>query len=447
MCSERPGAVRRTATSVRVAMPTYPVAGPDSGNARLARLAQLYAAFAVPLVLGLLLMSQWLTTDSHHDRAGATFGHDLSQVWVAGRTALAGRAADVYDISLHHQRLIETFGPDAALFVWHYPPVYFGLATGLAALPYAGAVLAWALGSLALLAGTLHRVLGAWRPVLVALALPPVFECLSYGQNSLLTASLLGLGLTLVDRRPIAAGLLFGLLGYKPQLALVVPLVMLATGRWRVAAAALACAALSVAASVAALGPGVWAAFLSSLPETNKVIFEEAWGGLSLNASTFGAVRILGGSMTIAWVAQAVTALVAFGTVLKLWNSPCPRALCDASLIAAVPLVSPYVPVYDLAVLVPAGAFFIVGVRGLLRRDERIAVLALFALALDPRDLTKITHLPCGFMVAGGTCALIVSAAWRRSRSAPSTDVASRAMASPPPSDVANGRDLRPTEA
>ena len=300
----------------------------DFSDVRLGRLSRLYAVFIVPLLVLILVVSEWLTTDGRHDHVGATFGHDLSQTWVAGRTALASRAAEVYDIALHHHRLIETFGPDAALFVWHYPPTYFCLAAVLATLPYAAAVLAWGLGSLMLIAGTLRRIFGAWRPVVVALSLPPTFECLSYGQNGLLTASLLGLALTFIDRRPVAAGLLLGLISYKPQLAVVVPLIMLATGRWRVAVAAMVCAALGVMVSTVAFGATAWFAFLKSLPETNRVIFEEAWGGLSLNASVFGAIRILGGPIAIAWVAQGLSALAALGFVLKLWFSPCRVPLC-----------------------------------------------------------------------------------------------------------------------
>ena len=214
---------------------------------------------------------------------------------------------------------------------------------------------------------------------------------------------------------------------------------MLATGRWRVAAAALACAALSAAITTAALGLDIWTTFLSSLSDTNKDIFEEAWAGLSLNASAFGAMRVLGGSIAVAWTVQGLVSLAALGIVLKLWLSPCPQDLRNGSLIAAIPLVSPYVPVYDLAVLVPAGAFFILGVRGALTQGERIAILALYALAINPREVTKATHLSCGFLVAGGTFALIAFRAWKRMRSVPSSNAAGCAtpsLLSAPPVSV-----------
>jgi len=41
----------------------------------------------------------------------------------------------------------------------------------------------------------------------------------------------MGAALVILDRRPTAAGILFGLLIYKPQFGLMVPFVLAATGR------------------------------------------------------------------------------------------------------------------------------------------------------------------------------------------------------------------------
>ncbi len=41
-----------------------------------------------------------------------------------------------------------------------------------------------------------------------------------------------------LDKRPVLAGILFGLLAYKPQFGLLIPFVLAASGRWRTFAAA-----------------------------------------------------------------------------------------------------------------------------------------------------------------------------------------------------------------
>ena len=50
----------------------------------------------------------------------------------------------------------------------------------------------------------------------LALAFPAVLVNIGHGQNGLLTAPLIGGALAVLDRRPIVAGILIGLLAYKP---------------------------------------------------------------------------------------------------------------------------------------------------------------------------------------------------------------------------------------
>ena len=56
------------------------------------------------------------------------------------------------------------------------------------------------------------------------------------------------------------AGILFGLLTYKPHLGVVVPFALLALGAWRTIAAATVTAILLIAASVAMFGLDAWRA-------------------------------------------------------------------------------------------------------------------------------------------------------------------------------------------
>ena len=64
--------------------------------------------------------------------------------------------------------------------------------------------------------------------LLLALAFPAVLINIGHGQNGFLTAALLGGALVVLDRRPLVAGILIGLLVYKPQFGLMIPLALLA---------------------------------------------------------------------------------------------------------------------------------------------------------------------------------------------------------------------------
>lgn len=88
-------------------------------------------------------------------------------------------------------------------------------------------------------AGTTRRSFSSWLPGSRSCPMARPWRCgccsrcpPTFGQNSFLTAALLGGSLLLLDKRPIVAGVLIGLLSYKPQFGLLIPLVLVATGRW-----------------------------------------------------------------------------------------------------------------------------------------------------------------------------------------------------------------------
>ena len=99
---------------------------------------------------------------------------------------------------------------------------------------------------------------------LLALAFPAVFVNLGHGHNGFLTAALFGFALVQPRPRPIVAGILFGLLAYKPQFGLMIPLVLAATGRWRTMLAAAATVAALALAATLAFGIETWRAFFAS---------------------------------------------------------------------------------------------------------------------------------------------------------------------------------------
>ena len=74
---------------------------------------------------------------------------------------------------------------------------------------------------------------------LSALLSPAAAIAVWLGQNSFLTAALLVGGFALAKRRPLLAGFLLGVLTYKPQFWLMVPIALIAARQWKTLAAAL----------------------------------------------------------------------------------------------------------------------------------------------------------------------------------------------------------------
>ncbi len=244
---------------------------------------------------------------------------------------------------------------------------------------------------------------------MLALAFPAVFVNLIHGQNGFLTAALLAGALLLMDRRPLAAGILIGLLAYKPQFGVLIPLVLLATGRWRVIAAASATVLASAAAAYAAFGLESWLAFAESTGFTRSVVLEAGGTGWEKIQSAFSAVRMWGGDIDTAYAAQLLVAAAVAVSLAWLWRSPAAFSLKAAALAVGSLMATPYVLDYDMVVLAVALAFFVA--HGLEHGfgDYEITLLAAVWIApLVTRSLGAALYLPAGFLAMAAFFALIM---------------------------------------
>jgi hypothetical protein len=181
----------------------------------------------------------------------------------------------------------------------------------------------------------------------------------------------------MLDSRPLVAGFLIGLLSYKPQFGLLVPLALLASGRWRAIVAATVTVLGTVVATLLAFGPQVWQAFADSSSFTRVVVLEEGNIGWAKIQSLFSAVRMLGGAVEEAYAAQIALTLALAASLVWLWRSSASYDLKAAALACGSLLATPYVLDYDFVVLAVSIAFL--ARHGLAHgfRDYEISILAL----------------------------------------------------------------------
>ncbi|HWA70017.1 MAG TPA: glycosyltransferase family 87 protein [Rhizomicrobium sp.] len=351
------------------------------------------------------------------DYAGRPLGTDFSNVYAAGRAALAGDAAAPFDIVRQGAMERAIFGPHTQLYGWHYPPVFLLLAAPLAMLPYLPALALWLAATLALYLLSI-RLLLAGAPDLargrswlfVALGFTAVFVNFIHGQNGFLTAALFAFGLALLDKRPLLAGIAFGLLCYKPQYFAVIPLVLLASGRWRVLGAAAATALAVSAAATWLFGIEVWAAFFASAHFTRTVVLEQGNTGFAKMQSVFAAVRLMGGGVALAYAAQALSALIALVAAWRIWRGDAAREFKGAALCLAALLVTPYSMDYDLMALAPAIALLVVQGRARgFAAWEISALTLLWALPGLARTIAQHFGLP----LMAPAMALALALVWR----------------------------------
>lgn len=346
------------------------------------------------LLLGFLVLWQ-------HDvfiRMNPPTTTDFVSFYAAGKLALAGTPALAYDRIAHAAAEVAATTPGIDYQFFFYPPVYLLLCAPLAPLPYLVSFVIFQALTLSAWLLVMQRILNVqgWAWCLPMLAYPAVFWTLGLGQNAFLSAALLG-GMTLMlDERPILAGILLGLLCYKPHLALLAPVALAAGGRWRTFVTAGVTVGIVVSLSAALFGLDAWRAYLVTLSGASSV-YET--GRIDLNGfvTPYGAARVLGMGADAAHWLQGAFSVLAVITVGWIWRRDPGPAARSAALAAGILLSVPLALIYDLMLLTVAIAWLVRDgrERGFLPW-EKLAMFFCFLVPLLSRYLGKATHIPLG---------------------------------------------------
>ena len=274
-------------------------------------------------------------------------GSDFLEFWVAVRMTLAGKGVQIYNFGQFQQALAAAAGGEF-LTPWFYPPVFLLMVLPFGYLPYYAALGLWVAISLGGYLWVMRAIAPHPLTLWLALAFPGVLVNLDYGQNGLLSTALLGGGLVLLRRSPYLAGALLGVLWYKPNLALLIPVALLAGRCWRALGASLATAALLSLVSGLVLGWDLWLAFLANLSQPMEALKTGA-AALEQMPTVFSLVRMAGGSVAVAHVLQTIVALAALGVTVWAWAREAPWVIRASLLVLGTLLFTPYASQYELA--------------------------------------------------------------------------------------------------
>jgi hypothetical protein len=270
----------------------------------------------------------------------------------------------------------------------------------VAGVPYAWGLAIWLIASFAAYLAAIRAILPRPETWLAAAAFPAVFVNVGHGQNGFLTTALLGGALHWLDRRPALAGVLIGLLAYKPQFGVLIPIALLAGGRWRTIGTAAMTVTVLVAVSFLTLGGGIWHAFADSMNFTQTVVLEQGGTGWQKIQSIFSAVRAWGVSIPVAYTIQASLLISLAASLAWLWHSDAAFELKAAALAVGSLLATPYVLDYDLVVLAIAIAFFTrYGLKQGFRDYEISLLAAVWIVPLLSRSIAGVTTIPLGLIV------------------------------------------------
>ncbi|MDU0958438.1 MAG: glycosyltransferase family 87 protein [Bradyrhizobium sp.] len=310
------------------------------------RRAVLILLVALTLYNGTYLVSWWLSSPQ------PPFG-DFSGLWSFGKfAALAG--AGIYDpfaLAAYQQQLDPSLSGGG--FPYPYPPTFLLalIPLGMMALP--AAYVCWIAVTFALYAlASLGR---DWLslPGLALVAAPTTLINAITGQNGFLSAALLIGGLRLLATRPLVAGALLGLLAYKPQFVLLMPIVLLASRNWRAIGAAVVTTLIVVVITSATIDGSIWLQWIVRFPsyqallQANQSSLDHMMPTVIAGAHSIGAPPAIGYGLQL-----ILSCLVA----VLIWRAS--RRGIDSGTIALIAIgsiiVTPYAMIYDMPMVAVA---------------------------------------------------------------------------------------------
>ncbi len=295
---------------------------------------------------------------------------DFLSFWAAGRLVADGQPALVYDIVRHHAVEASAI-PSVSLLPFPYPPFALPLFVPFGILPFWIALAAWLVLTAALYLAVTRR----WIEVRFSLAQAAAAANFITGQNGFLSSAIFISGTRLLGSRPFLAGAVLGLLSFKPQLSILLPLALLAGREWRAIGGGIASSLGLLALGLLLFGVAGYSSFLSILPQFSRWLSVGRWPWGEL-ASTLALLSWFG---VAKWIALVVQACVAFGgaaVTARAWALKSEQRV--EILAAATLLVPPYLFTYDALLLTLPLAW-------LARKQERQAeFVGVWILALLP---------------------------------------------------------------
>lgn len=358
-----------------------------------------------------LLIVVWLSpSEGLIDRTGKPIGTKFVAFWTAGELAASGRTAEIYDTAAMHAAEQRAVGAEIDAFPFAVPPSLLLLLPALAAMPYLVALPVWLIATFVPFAALLRVAAPHPTTLWLALALPAAYLNVLHGQAAFLVAALFGGALLSLGGRPILAGVLFGLMTFKPQLGVLVPIALVAGGHWRAIGAAAATTIAVMLASLLVFGADSWAAFLGGVEAARHHLESGAVPWEKMH-TVFAGARLVGIGVAGAYALQAAVMLAVAVPVWRVWRGRADPALKYALLVAGAVLAAPYGFEYDMVLLAfPIAWLGWHGVKHGFRPGEKVVLLMAWLAPFATPGIAAGLGVPLAPLVLGAFFWII----WRR---------------------------------
>ena len=327
------------------------------------------------MTLGGWIAWQYPFTDAL-DRSGTPIGGDFPMFYLSGKAVWEHRTADLYNLQANHHDLHQLFPGLASQSVlpYRYPPFVAMLLSPLAALPYGAALLVWivfqigcGIAAYAIARRELGILRSEWKQSLLIMSLgfPLVWEAILGGQASLLAVLIVVASEVLLRKKQwFWAGVVLGLAAYKPPVLLFVGLAQVIRVP-RILVGITASVLLLITASVGVCG---WQTLKDYINVTLQLSGTGPWNVPTPMEKVHGLVEIANwfsprlGKWCV--VLSGFAASIGVATWLRRtsqdeqakqdWQSTQACADLGLALLLLIQLTAnPYLPIYDLVLLLP----------------------------------------------------------------------------------------------
>jgi len=299
------------------------------------------------------------------DRAGNIKFQDFLQFPISARLIASGHADQLYDDQVLAREIRATAGRDTNIYLqYFYGPQVALPFIRLASLSFLTQAAIWVALSLLMYFVCVHLIwkrcaaLRQYRALVAicALAYPPLFHFFLRGQLSVVVlVCFTAAYLAFFSGRDFLAGVTLGLLAFKPQFLVAIPLTLLLAQAWKALAGVVISAATQLALTSLYFGRAVMQAYVARLlhsaghPGSTELIFSP----IQMH-SLHSFWELLIPWRPAVWLLYALTSFAVIGIAAAIWKSLTPLALRFSALMFAAVLVNPHLYIYDLLALAPA---------------------------------------------------------------------------------------------
>lgn len=274
---------------------------------------------------------------------------DFIAFWSAGRVALDGHPDHAYEIAT--ARAYQQLAVPGVAYVapWNSPPTFMLIVAPLALLPYPVAAVLFLVVTAAIYVYAAIKILPDKRALIFALTMPAAVYHLGTVQSGLLIAGIMALAILWLDKHPIRASALIALLAIKPHLAIMWPVMLAVTGRWRTFLMTSAFMAGFVLIAGFVFGYDAYAQFFDNLTDSQDLISDQRITTPAY-ASLYANLLALGANEGLAIGVHFLSSLAALGAACWIFVHGA-RGHQGAAVCAATLLFSPYLFFYDFTLL------------------------------------------------------------------------------------------------